>query len=156
MILIGGSKFPSNWIWRRWTPLGWNNHLFQAARIYSCHLCDSLLSSLPTRGTIFAQAFAFWKFYPRSLLCFNIYLTIIPRTRMGYESIAHEAEGRMGYWPRGYEGERSNCFSKIQLLAQKTIETKHLSQVRARHQSFLKPKHYKYGGRFSLLVGYNI
>ena len=27
----------------------------------------------------------------------NGYLTIIPRVRMGYESIAHEAEGRMGY-----------------------------------------------------------
>ena len=26
-----------------------------------------------------------------------IYLTIIPRARMGSESIAHEAEGRMGY-----------------------------------------------------------
>ena len=25
------------------------------------------------------------------------YLTIIPRARMGYESIAHEAEGRMCY-----------------------------------------------------------
>ena len=25
------------------------------------------------------------------------YLTIIPRVRMGYESIAHEDEGRMGY-----------------------------------------------------------
>ena len=25
------------------------------------------------------------------------YLTIIPRARMGYESIAHEAEGQMGY-----------------------------------------------------------
>ena len=25
------------------------------------------------------------------------YLTIIPRARMGFESIAHEAEGRMGY-----------------------------------------------------------
>ena len=23
---------------------------------------------------------------------------------MGYESIAHEAEGRMGYWLRGHEG----------------------------------------------------
>ena len=28
---------------------------------------------------------------------FEYYLTIIPRARMGYESIAHEAEGRMGY-----------------------------------------------------------
>ena len=119
MILIGRSKFPSNWIWRRRTLLGWNNHLFQAARIYSCHLCDSLLSSLPTRGTIFAQVFAFWKFYPSSLLFFNIYLTIIiPRAQMGY-------------WPRGYEGERSNCFSKIQLVGQKNIETKPLSQVKA-------------------------
>ena len=26
-----------------------------------------------------------------------IYLTIIPRARMGSESIAHEAEGRVGY-----------------------------------------------------------
>ena len=36
----------------------------------------------------------------------------------------------------GYEGERNNCFSKIQLVGQKNIETKHLSQVKARHQSF--------------------
>ena len=27
---------------------------------------------------------------------------------MGSESIATEAEGRMGYWLRGYEGERNN------------------------------------------------
>ena len=73
---------------------------------------------------------------------------------MGFESIAHEAEGEMGYWLRGHEGERNNCFSEIQLVGHKNIETKHLSQVR--HQSFLPPKHYKYGGCFSLLVGYNI
>ena len=47
------------------------------------------------------------------------YLTIIPRARMGFESIAHEAEVRMGYWLRGHEGERNNCFSKIQLVGQK-------------------------------------
>ena len=29
---------------------------------------------------------------------------------MGSESIAHEAEGRMGYWLRGHEGRRNNCF----------------------------------------------
>ena len=29
---------------------------------------------------------------------------------MGYESIAHESEGQMGYRLRGYEGERNNCF----------------------------------------------
>ena len=51
---------------------------------------------------------------------------------MGSESIAHEAEGWVGYWLRGHEGERNNCFSKIQLVGQKNIETKHLSQVKAR------------------------
>ena len=47
------------------------------------------------------------------------YLTIIPQAQMGSESIAHKAEGRMGYWLRGHEGERNNCFSKIQLVVQK-------------------------------------
>ena len=48
-----------------------------------------------------------------------VYLSIIRRARMGSESIAHEAEGQMGYWLRGHEGERNNCFSKIQLVGQK-------------------------------------
>ena len=48
------------------------------------------------------------------------YLTIIPGA--GSESIAHEAEVRMGYWLRGYEGESYNCFSKIQLVGQKCWE----------------------------------
>ena len=30
-----------------------------------------------------------------------LYLTIIPRAGMGCESMAHVAEGRMGYWLRG-------------------------------------------------------
>ena len=46
---------------------------------------------------------------------------------MGSESIAHEAEGRMGERARGREGERArgregernNCFSKVQLVGQK-------------------------------------
>ena len=38
---------------------------------------------------------------------------------MGSESIAHENEGRMGYWLRGHEGEINNCFSKIQLVGKK-------------------------------------
>ena len=33
-----------------------------------------------------------------------------------------------------------NCFSKIQLVGQKNIETKHLSQVKARHQLFFSAK----------------
>ena len=36
----------------------------------------------------------------------NNYLTIIPRARMGY-------------WLRGHESERNNCFSKIQLVGKK-------------------------------------
>ena len=38
---------------------------------------------------------------------------------MGSQSTAQEAEGRMGYWLRGQEGERNNCFGKIQLVGQK-------------------------------------
>ena len=61
-----------------------------------------------------------------------------------YESIAHEAEG--------YEGERNNCFSKIQLVGQKKVETKHLWQVKAEYQSFFVAKTLQ----ISLLVGYNL
>ena len=43
---------------------------------------------------------------------------------MGYEWIADEDEGRMGYWLRGHEGERNNCFSKIQLVGQKKYRIK--------------------------------
>ena len=57
---------------------------------------------------------------------------------MGYESIAHEAAGYEAM--RGYEGERNYCFSKIQPVGQKNIETKHLSQVKARHQPFFTTK----------------
>ena len=59
---------------------------------------------------------------------------------MGYESIAQEAEGRMGCWLRGYEGERNNCFSKNPLVGQKNIETKHLSQLKARYEAFFTAK----------------
>ena len=38
---------------------------------------------------------------------------------MGSESIAYEAEGLMGYWLRGHEGEGNNCFSKIQQVGRK-------------------------------------
>jgi len=51
--------------------------------------------------------------------------------RMGSESIAHLVEGPMGYWLWKHEGENNNCFSKIQLVGQKNIETKHLSLVKA-------------------------
>ena len=38
---------------------------------------------------------------------------------MGSDSIAHEAEGRMGYRLRGQKGERNNSFGKIQLVGKK-------------------------------------
>ena len=75
---------------------------------------------------------------------------------MGYESIAHEVFGLMGYWLRGYEGERNNCFSKIQLVGQKISRLNIFRKLKLDINPFLPPKHYKYGGRFSLLVGYNI
>ena len=75
---------------------------------------------------------------------------------MGYESTAHEAEGRMGYWLKGYEGERNNCFSKIHQLVKQNMKTKHLSQVKARLQSSFTTKTLQIWRRFSLLVGYNI
>ena len=49
------------------------------------------------------------------------YLTIVPQAQMCNESIAHEAEGQLGYWLRAHEGERNNCFSKIQLVGQENI-----------------------------------
>ena len=67
---------------------------------------------------------------------------------MGYESIAHEAEGQMGIWLRGYEGERNNCFSKIQLVGQKISRLNIFREWKLDINPFLPPKHFKYGGTF--------
>ena len=71
---------------------------------------------------------------------------------MGSESIANEAEGLMGYWLRGHEGDRNNCFSKIQLIDQKYQDKTTLaSKTRfSRHCFGFQSR------LFSLLVGYNI
>ena len=71
---------------------------------------------------------------------------------MGSESIAHKAEGWMGYWLRGHEGERNNCFSKIQVVGQKYQEWKSVSYFKLDFNPYLPPKR----RHFSLLVGYNI
>ena len=72
--------------------------------------------------------------------------------RMGSESMAHEAEGRIGYWLRGHEGERNNCFSKIQLVGKKYRDKTTLaSKTRFSHHCFGFQS-----CRFSLPVGYNI
>ena len=87
--------------------------------------------------------------------CSIHHLTILPQVRIGSESIAHEAEGRMGYWLRGHEGERNNndyCFSKIQLVGQKYRDKTTLtSQTRFSRYYFGFQSR-----RFSLLVGYHI
>ena len=60
---------------------------------------------------------------------------------MGSELIVHNAEGQMSYWLRGHEGKRNNyCFSKIQLVGQINIETKHHPLVKARLLSFFAAK----------------
>ena len=59
---------------------------------------------------------------------------------MGSESIAHEAEGRMAYWLRGHEGERNNCFSKIQLSLSKTSRQNNFSLLNLDINSFFAAK----------------
>ena len=77
---------------------------------------------------------------------------------MGSESIAHEAEDQIGNRLRGHEGRKNNnCFRKIQLIGQKSIETKHLSLAKARLSFFAAKMLQKINGCWHLLlVGYNI
>ena len=66
--------------------------------------------------------------------------------------IAHEAKVRMGYWLKGHEGERNNCFSESQLVGQKYREKTNLAcKTRFSRRCFGFQSR-----RFSLLVGYNI
>ena len=71
---------------------------------------------------------------------------------MAFESIAHEAEGRMSYWLRGHESERNNCFSNIQLVGQKYRDKTSLASKTqfSRHCFGCQSR------RFSQLVAYNI
>ena len=71
---------------------------------------------------------------------------------MASDSIAHEAEGRMGYRLRGHKGERNNCFGKIQLVGQKYRDKKTLASKTqfTRHCFGFQSR------LFTLLVGYNI
>ena len=67
---------------------------------------------------------------------------------MVYESIAHEAEGQMGYWLRGHEGVRNNCFSKIQLVGKKISRLNIFRKLKLDFNPLLPPKYCKYGGAF--------
>ena len=57
---------------------------------------------------------------------------------MGYESIAHEAEGAIDSKAMRERG--IIVLVKSNYLVKKNIETKRLSQVKARHQSFFTAK----------------
>ena len=57
----------------------------------------------------------------------------------------------MGYWLRGHEGERNNCFSKIQQVGQKYRDKTTL----AKRDSAAIVLIFKVGA-FHYLVGYNI
>ena len=68
---------------------------------------------------------------------------------MGYESIAHEAGGRRpkAEWAIYWEAIRvRGIISRLNIFRKLKLDI----------NPFLQPKHYKYGGRFSLLVGYNV
>ena len=58
----------------------------------------------------------------------------------------------MGYWIRGHEGERNNCFTKIQPVGQKYRDKTTLASKKrfSRHCFGFQSR------RFSLLVGHNI
>ena len=72
---------------------------------------------------------------------------------MASESIAHEAQGWMGYWLKGHEGERNKyCFSKIQVVGKKYQEWKTSCLLKLDFNPFLLPK----SPCFLLLVCYNI
>ena len=78
--------------------------------------------------------------------------SLLSQLEMSSARMSHEAEGRMGYWLRGHDGERNNCFSKIQLVGQKYRgKTTLTSKTRfSRHCFGFQSR------LFSPLVGYNI
>ena len=46
----------------------------------------------------------------------GFYQTIIPLALMAFESIPHSAFSLIGYWLRGYEGERSIIVKQLSLI----------------------------------------
>ena len=58
-----------------------------------------------------------------------------------------------GLWVNGQESKRKNWFSKIQLVISRLNI---FPNLKLDFNPFLWLKHDKYGGRFLLLVGYNI
>ena len=73
---------------------------------------------------------------------------------MGFESIAHEAE-----WTIDSEAMRARgiiVLVKSNYLVKKISRLNIFRKLKLDFNPFLPPKRYKYGGHFSLLVGYKI
>ena len=70
---------------------------------------------------------------------------------MGSESIAHEAEGRMGYRLRGHEARGIIVLAKSNWFVKNIENKKKMRYLKLDFNSVLPPK----SRRFSLLVGYN-
>ena len=77
-----------------------------------------------TTGSLMSVKFQDWKWTGVIYYIHRLILTMFTAKPIGYLTIIPRAQ--MGYWLRGHEGERNNCFSKIQLVGQKNIKTKHL------------------------------
>ena len=75
---------------------------------------------------------------------------------MGSGSIVHEAEGRMGYWLRGHEDEKNNCFSKIQLVGQKISRLNIFREWKLDINPFYRQNITNMADAFRSLVGYSI
>ena len=79
-----------------------------------------------------------------------------PKTEWETDSEAMRARGII-IIPLALMASVNYCFSKIQLQSLKiTSRLNIFSKLKLDTNPFLPPKHYKYGGRFSPLVGYNI
>ena len=69
-----------------------------------------------------------------------------PKAEWGIDSEAKRARGIIVKY----------LFCKIQLVGQKISRINIFHKLKLEINPFLPPKQYKYGGRFLLLVGYNI
>ena len=89
--------------------------------------------------------------YPKGTFrsgCLNDYLTIIPRARVGSEAIAIDSEAMRA---RGII-----VLVKSNLLVRKISRLNIFRKLKLDINPFSPSKHYRYGARFLLLVGYNV
>ena len=85
-VSVGGGNF-------NLTPLTIIHSDFQ----YGIHQCNVNIPTTFESVDRSESSNSIIRFRKLLIRCIFAYLTIIPRARMGSESIAHEAEGQMGY-----------------------------------------------------------